>query len=414
MPREPSDTEREIVRLGISGDGVVEMPKGPEFVSGALPGELVTANPEGGWTLAAPRSTERRTIALCPHLTRCGGCSVQHMSDDLYQRWKSTLLPEALRTQGLTANIRPMISVPRASRRRAVLAVRRAGNDVTVGFYGARSHVIEPITACAVLTPAIVERLQALRAIAMNLLAPDTEAHISVIATAHGLDVDFEGGKKSLLPTDRLAVVGLAARHPIVRLSHDGDTIVERKRPRLTIAGIDVVVPPAAFIQATAESEAAMQEIALEALTKPKPKRAADLFAGLGTFTLALARCTRVMAIDSDRALLEALATGARNAQGLKPIETKVRDLFRDPLSPKELEAYDTVLFDPPRAGAKAQTEALARSKLRTVIAVSCNPATLARDLRTLVDGGYRIETVTPVDQFLFTPHLEAIAILRR
>jgi 23S rRNA (uracil1939-C5)-methyltransferase len=209
-------------------------------------------------------------------------------------------------------------------------------------------------------------------------------------------------------------LVRLAAKSRVIRLTVDREPVLIRAKPLLKVAGVAVEPPPGAFVQAAAEAEAAMTAAAVEAIRKARAKRVADLFSGLGAFTFALSLSARVLAVDSDRAMVTALAAAARGATGLKPIEAKVRDLFRDPLSPRELDAFDAVIFDPPRAGAKAQAEALAASKVKTVVAVSCNPATLARDLRTLVDGGYRLERAVAIDQFLFTSHLEAVAVLSR
>ena len=188
--------------------------------------------------------------------------------------------------------------------------------------------------------------------------------------------------------------------------------MLERASPSLRLGDAEVVPPPGAFVQAVAEAEAAMA--ALVAAAAAKAKRVADLFCGVGTFTFPLARTARVLAIDGDKGAIAALSAAARRVQGLKPIETKVRDLLQTPLSAKELDGLDAVIFDPPRAGAAAQAEQLARSKVPVVVAVSCNPATLARDARILVDGGYRLRAVTPIDQFLFSAHVEAVAVFER
>ena len=251
-----------------------------------------------------------------------------------------------------------------------------------------------------------------IRALAGLLLTRKSQARVTVIDTPHGLDIDFAGARRDLGADARAAVVLTADSHRIARLSLDGVPMLTRATPTLKISGADVVPPPAAFVQAAVEAETAMAAIAVAATGKSK--RVADLFSGLGTFTFALARTAHVLAIDSDRRLITALNDAARKATGLKPIETKVRDLFQDPLSPRELDGLDAIVFDPPRAGAKAQADALAKSKVKTVVAVSCNPATLARDLGILIGGGYRLQAVTPIDQFLFTPHLEVVAVLRR
>jgi 23S rRNA (uracil1939-C5)-methyltransferase len=195
-------------------------------------------------------------------------------------------------------------------------------------------------------------------------------------------------------------------------VSIDGEPVIERARPVLRMGEVDVAVPPGAFVQATQQSEAAMRDLVAGALGKPK--RVADLFCGVGTFTFALARRARVLALDSDATAVAALAAAARHARGLRPVEAKVRDLFREPLSARELQAFDTVVLDPPRAGAQRQAHELARSNVATVIMVSCDPGTLARDARILSDGGYAVAAVTPIDQFVYSAHVEAVAVLRR
>ncbi len=207
-------------------------------------------------------------------------------------------------------------------------------------------------------------------------------------------------------------MVAVAAQHGFARLTVERDTLLLARQPVVALGGVDVAVPPEAFLQAVEASEREMVRLVLDATAKAK--RVADLFCGVGTFTFPLARKARVLAVDDDADAIVALSAAARRAQGLKPIETKVRDLFRMPLSAKELEGFDAVVFDPARSGASAQAEQLARSKVPIVAAVSCNPATLARDARILVDGGYRLRCVTPIDQFLFSAHVEAVAVFER
>ncbi len=401
-----------VVGLGTEGDGLVETPWGPVFVPGALPGERVAITDGHATGIEFNTNQTRRGQALCPHFGRCGGCTLQHMGGDLYRRWKANLMRDALRTHGIEIVPRPLISVPEASRRRAVLAVRRDGNVIELGFHERRSQAIERLEACVILSPQIMAGLTGIKALASLLLARKSEARVAVLDTPHGLDIDFAGAKATFNVDARTAVVEVANRSRIARISVDGAPMLTRAVPALTMAGVQVVPPPGAFVQAAAEAETTMVALAAEAAGNSK--RVIDLFSGLGTFTFALAARARVLAIDSDRGLITALADAVRKASGLKPIETKVRDLFQDPLSPLELAGIDTVVFDPPRAGAKAQAEALAKSKVKTVVAISCNPGTLARDLTILIDGGYSLKSVTPVDQFLYTPHLEAVAILRR
>ncbi len=403
-----------VVRLGGDGDGVIETADGLRFIPGALPGDGVTLTADGSVLDILRTSSQRRPEPLCPHFGQCGGCSLQHVSDGPYAEWKAGQLQQAFQRQGIAVDgiIAPLWRAPLRSRRRAALGVRIARGRAEIGFNIARSHDIAPLEACAILTAGIMRGLAGLRELARVLLPRDGEARVTVIDTVAGLDAAFAMPRPKLSAEQRSACVAIARAHHIARVTAGDEDIVVLDAPALDIAGVAVVPPPGAFIQAVAEAEAEMARLVTEGVAKAKS--VADLFSGLGTFTFALARRARVLAVDSDRPLLGALDAGARKATGLKPISTKVRDLFGDPLSPRELDAFDAVVLDPPRAGAKAQSEALAKSKVRTVVAVSCNPATLARDTSILIAGGYRLERAVPIDQFLFTPHLEAVAVLTR
>lgn len=407
-----------ILALGAEGDGVAAGLDGSIYVPQALPGEQFRRASDGAWVLAGPPSPERRAPPLCPHFPACGGCTAQHMGDAVYRRWKSELLSRELARAGIAATPEPMLAAPLASRRRAALSGRHTADGFVVGFHAARSADIVPMTACAVLAPVIVRAVPLLARIgAMAAPQPAGEARLSVLAAREGLDVALSSGStRGRHRIDGRIAAGLArtaAAGPIMRLTWNGDPVLERARPTVLLAGVAVTPPPAAFLQASAEAEAAMAAIVAAALPA-KARQVADLFAGLGTFAFAMATRARVEAFESDRRLVDAMTAAARHASGLKPVVGTGRDLVRDPLSPKELERFDAVVLDPPRAGAKAQAEALAASSVPTVVAVSCNPATLARDLSILLAGGFRLERLVPVDQFHFTPHLEAVAVLRR
>jgi 23S rRNA (uracil1939-C5)-methyltransferase len=241
---------------------------------------------------------------------------------------------------------------------------------------------------------------------------PARETRLTVLLTRSGLDIAITHSARHLGP-DAVAGLGrVAAHHRIARVTVNGEAMLERAAPALSLGGVDAVVPPGAFVQAAEAAELEIGRLVVGAIGRAK--RVADLFCGIGTLTFPIARLSRVLAVDGDQAAIAALDAAARHAQGLKPIETKVRDLFREPLSPRELKDCDAAIFDPPRAGAKAQAERLAKSDVPVAVAVSCDPGTLARDVRLLVDGGYRIESVTPIDQFLFSAHVEVVAVLRR
>lgn len=401
--------ELEIVGLGAQGDGIAEAPAGPRYVAYALPGERVRITGDGApQLLSAP--SEDRVQPICRHFGVCGGCVAQHMSDRLYADWKRGIVVEALRQHGLADEVAPLQRVAAASRRRAVLTARRlAGDRIVLGYHRRKSGELVELEECPVLEPAIAGRFAALRTIAAAL--PGREARLTVLATSAGLDMSAECSTRP--PASTLTEIAHIARaHQLARIAVNGETVVERAPPTLAFGGIEALPPPGAFVQAVEAAEREMTRLVAAALAGSA--RVADLFCGLGTLSLPLARNARVLAVDSDQQALAALDAAARRAQGLKPIETKQRDLLRTPLGPKELAEFDAVVFDPPRAGAKAQAERLAQSQVPLVVAVSCDPGTLARDLRILVEGGYSLESVTPIDQFLYSAHVEVVAVLRR
>ena len=404
-----------IEKLGQFGDGLVAAPEGgngaPRFVAGALPGEiwdLAEAAPPRLVTPHAERQPDR-----CPHFGRCGGCMAHHMPPTIYAHWKREMVVGALAQHGIGAEVvGPLVTLPAAGRRRAVLTAERHGAGFVLGFREAASHRLEAISACAVLVPAIVSQLPALADLAAVMLSDADAGRLVVLATEGGLDVSLVEPSVRLNAKARAAIAELARRSRIARVSVGREPLVTLAPPLLNFGGVAVTPPPGAFVQAAAAAEAVMADLVVAGTGRSKV--VADLFAGLGTFTVPLARKSKVVAIDTAADALAALTSALRGASGVKPVETRVRDLLREPLSPKELAGFDAVVFDPPRAGAKAQAERLARSTVARVVAVSCNPATLARDLEILIAGGYVIEAVTPVDQFVFSAHVEAVATLRK
>lgn len=407
--RDGEPARHTIARLGAHGDGIAGEAR-DVFIPFALPGEQVCVDAEGRTQVVAQASAER-VAPICPHFGTCGGCIAQHMADALYARWKQGIVREAFAQRGLDdAPIGDLQRCAPGSRRRAVLSAKRRGGGVQLGYHARRSHDLVAIGACPVLVPAITAAFDGLAQIVSALEAD--EARLAVLATDAGLDVAVETATKRISAQAATAMGRIAGERRFARICVNGDPVAVRVQPALDMAGAHVAPPPGAFVQAVAAAETAMRAQVLAAL--PGAKRVADLFCGLGAFTYALARHAPVLAVDNNKAAMGALQHALRHAQGLKPIEALVRDLFRDPLSPKELERFDAVVLDPPRAGALAQVDAIARSKIPVVAYVSCNPATLARDVRVLVDGGYALGAVTPIDQFLYSDHVEAVAILRR
>lgn len=412
--RPVSETRPSLVdRIGHEGDGLLDTPEGAIPVFGALPGDEITIAPDGRATLARQLNPQRADPP-CPHFGACGGCVAQHLAPGLYSAWKRDLLATALARQGVAVTLDEIVTAPPASRRRLVLTAMAAKGGPQVGFHRRRSSDLVAITDCTIADPRLVRALPALRTLA-GILAPSKgELRITATATRQGLDVSIERPKDagSISAAARQAAVSQCAPAGIARLTVDRDPVATLAEPVIDTPAGAVVFPPGAFVQAVAEAEAAISAIIAAALHKTRT--AADLFCGIGTFTFAAARSARTLAVDADRTAIDALKASARHIKGVKPVETRVRDLFAEPLSPMELRAFDAVVLDPPRAGAKAQCEAIAASRVPRVVMVSCNPATLARDLAILTAAGFRIERLKPIDQFLWSPHLEAVTVLQR
>jgi 23S rRNA (uracil1939-C5)-methyltransferase len=408
------ELEVRIERLGAQGDGVAQGPSGPLFVPFTLPGELVKVEVAPGEARAEPLAilepSPERIAPVCQYFGTCGGCALQHLEARAYLAWKREQVIAALASRGLEAEVEEARPVPLASRRRAAFALGRTARGVAFGYRGARSHDIVDIAACPVLSPGIAGRLPKLKAALAPLLGGKREARIAVTETGRGLDLVVEGVRPSAGLFAKLA--GAGAKIGAARITVDGESVVLAGDPTVTLSGAEVRLPPGAFLQASREAETVLVGLVKEGVGSAK--RVADLFAGIGTFTLALAASAEVDAFDQDEAAIAALGQAARATPKLKPVRTFARDLFRAPLSARELARYDAVVLDPPRAGSKAQAEALAASKVPKIVMVSCNPGTCARDLRILVDGGYRITRVVPIDQFLFSPHIELVAVLER
>lgn len=409
-----------IERLGLQGDGVVSSPSGPVFVPFTLPGETVTlaVNKQQGTVMSLLAPSPERVAPACRHFGpegengTCGGCTLQHASDTVYHAFKRQIVVDALRSRGIETEVAPLVIARPGERRRTVFTARRTEKDLLLGYNQMESHHIVSISECPIASPGIVSRLAAIRIIAAAL-APNAEPfRITVLETTAGLDLAVDGIKTLPDRHRQQAIEAVLKLRGIARLALNGETIIEPLKPVLVFDGISVSPPPGGFAQASAVAENAMADIVLGHLGKAK--RIADLFAGTGTFALRMARKGRVHAVESEDKALKALDLAARNTQGLKPVSVEKRDLFRRPLMTSELKVFDAVVFDPPRAGAEAQCREMARSTVKTIVAVSCNPQTLSRDLSILIDGGYRVTSVTPVDQFLWSPHVEAVATLSR
>jgi 23S rRNA (uracil1939-C5)-methyltransferase len=399
--------------LGSQGDGVAASENGPVYVPFALPGETIQAEVDGnrGQLVIIETPAPERSGPICRHFGTCGGCALQHLGWPHYLDWKRSRVVAALSMEGIEAAVEPVRASGAHTRRRATFtALREKGTPLLLGFRKAQSHELIDVAQCPVLLPRLEAAIPALRDLLGQLL-PVGEARMLVTACDNGFDVNVEsaaGPLRSLTPALARAVEAAG----IVRLTLGDESVMTTAAPQVRCAGVAVELPPRAFLQASAEAEAAMAALAVEAIGKAR--QVADLYCGLGAFSFALARKAAVTAVEIDRRLTTALEQAARRVQGLKPVKTLVRDLMREPLSPTELKAFDAVLFDPPRAGALAQARALAKSHVPVVVAVSCNPVSFAKDARALIDGGYALSRVVPIDQFTYSAHIELIAVFTR
>lgn len=409
-----------IARLGGGGDGIADTTGGPVYVPFTLPGEVVAvARVKNHATVMSMSSASPERIEpACVHFGpdgkngTCGGCTLQHVSDPLYHDFKRTLVINALKSKGLTPDVAPLVTAAPGERRRVVFTARKTEKGMLLGFNQAGSHHIVSIDHCPIASDGIISKLETIRAISAAIATSAEPFRVTVLETLTGLDLAFEGVKKVGDKERRGVTERVLALRGVARVSSDGEILIEPQKPEIDFGGVRVSPPAGGFTQATKPAEDAMAELVLTALGKAK--RVADLFAGSGTFALRIARQAKVHAVEGDEKSIKALDFAARNTQGLKPVTVERRDLFRRPLMASELKVYDAVVFDPPRAGAEDQCKELARSGVKTIIAVSCNPISLARDLAILTAAGYRIRLVTPVDQFLWSAHVEAIAVLEK
>lgn len=403
-----------INRLGAQGDGVTLIDGAPAHIPFALPGERVRVSPDGkGWRLdAVLEASPGRAAPPCRHFTKCGGCTLQHLAAEPYRAFKRDLVERALAARGLDIPVDPVLSASPATRRRAAFRARRQGRGVVLGFHGRRSHELIALSECPVLRPAIVSALPALADIAARAAPARGELSLLVTEAGNGLDLHLSGLTPGLTHREQMALTAAAMAAGFIRITLENGDGLTGAVPLIDAGAARIPLPPGGFLQATQEGEAHLVAGVLDHLSGAR--RIADLFAGAGTFALRLAVSSTVHAVEGSAPALAALARAARGAPGLKPVTTETRDLARRPLRAEELSRFDGAVIDPPFAGAREQVAELARADLARLACVSCNPATLARDLRTLVDGGWRLTRVTPVDLFLWSAHVETVARLER
>ena len=414
----------EITRLGARGDGIGNLDGAPVYVPFTLPGEKVTAvvSADRAGTLRAEKveiitPAAARQAPVCRHFGVCGGCAAQHMTPLSARAWKRQVIIGALARKGLAGEaVAEVAGLPSGGRRRATFSAWRTAGRAAIGFMGRASHRPVAIDRCPVLEPALEALLPALVGLCGQLLENGERGSLGLCRADNGVDLVI-GHRRSPRLADLRFLADFATQHDIARISwcrNKGtpEIIVARMAPMVRCGTVDVALPPGAFLQASRAGQDALSMIVTDAARDAR--KVLDLFSGIGTFSFPLAGTAAVTAVDSSTESIGAISAAARTHSGIKAVEASVRDLFASPYPLADNDYYDTVIFDPPRAGARRQAVEIGRSRVRTVIAVSCNPSTLARDLRILVDAHYDIETIIPVDQFGHAAHIEAVAVLRK
>lgn len=417
-PKPPSGppVELAIETMGGEGDGVAA---GPIFVPFTLPGERVRVQGRGDRRelLEVLAASPERVEPPCPHFFACGGCALQHWAHEPYLAWKADRLRTTLARQHIETQILTPYATGPGTRRRVTLHARRGSRDAArLGYKARKSWDLVDIAVCPISEPAIQAAIPALKRLAAPLFEhPKSAPSLHVTLSDTGLDIDITGveAKSGGLSGDaRVQLAERAAEADFARVTLAGEVAYMARSPQVRLGPAVVSLPPGAFLQATRDAEAAMAEFVAGAAAGAS--RIADLYCGVGTFTFRLAEVAPVHAADFAAEAVQALTAALAGAPGLKGVTAEARDLVRRPVLAEELKKTDVAVFDPPRAGAAEQTAELARSQVARVIGVSCNPATFARDARTLIDAGFRLERVLPVDQFLWSPHIELVGVFQR
>lgn len=405
-----------IEAVGGEGDGIAA---GPLYAPFTLPGERVrlAPGPQRREVEAILQASLQRVTPPCLHFGVCGGCALQHWEHDAYLAWKIERLIGTLARERIETEVLAPFAAKPHTRRRLALHARQGRKDAArLGFKTRKSWDVVDIAACPIADPALEAALPELRRLAAPLFEhPKSAPTLHVTLTSTGLDIDISGVERKsggLSADARMRMAEIAAEADFARVTLDGEVAYMARQPTVRIGAAMVALPAGAFLQAVPEAEAAMAAMVVDAAAGAE--RIADLFCGVGTFTFRLAAIAPVLAADGAAPAIRALGAAVSTAPGLHGITAEARDLTRRPLLAEEMKRIDTVVFDPPRAGAAEQSAEIARSGVARAIGVSCNPATFVRDARTLIDAGFTLERVLPVDQFLWSPHVELVGVFNR
>ncbi|NOZ67430.1 MAG: class I SAM-dependent RNA methyltransferase [Alphaproteobacteria bacterium] len=405
-----------ISHIGAKGDGIAD---GPLFVPFSVDGDdlEVKVNGKQGRIKHIHKASPHRVAPLCKHFGRCGGCALQHVSEDHYKNWKQQKVITELGHRGFDdISLLPLEVSPLASRRRARLT---AIGGRAVGFAERGSHNIIDITECPVMAPEIVRFIGPLRVFLKGQLAARQKMAIQINLADNGLDIILESSGEPDLDL-RMDIAAFAEGQDVARIcwrdtklkKPSPEILCERRKPHVSFAEHQVFLPPGSFLQATKAGEDVLMDFVAKAVEGAD--KIVDIFAGCGTFTVGLIGRHAVHAVEGDQHMTMALQQSSHQMGKIRNLTTEVRDLFLRPLLPHELNKFDAVIIDPPRAGARDQIQEIALSEVANLVMVSCNPATFARDARTLVDAGFIMGDILPVDQFLYSSHLEIVSTFRR
>lgn len=418
---EPVPRADEIVlieRIGHQGDGIGQTDDGSVFVPFTVPGDRIRISRAGnrGVVREIIEPGPDRQTPLCPHFGACGGCGLQHVTGSAYVHWKRQKVRDALAHQGLgDVPIAALIeSSPHTRRRTRVTAVRQ-GRTFRIGYNRRASHQVFALESCPVVEPEIETLFGRLKPLIECLGDGVGRLLISLTNTDTGMDILVTcdpSDDRDLSWQQRAQVSAWAEQVDAARLTFGQEVLIERRAPVVRFSGVNVCPPPGAFLQASCDMERALVDLLRHGVADARS--VGDLFAGCGTLTFALAHRARIWAVEGNAAMVGALKSAASRAQGLKSVTTEHRDLFQQPLLAAELDRFDAVVFDPPRAGAAAQAAELAKSSVPRVVGVSCHPASFARDARILCDAGFRLDRVTPIDQFLWSAQIELVGVFSR
>jgi len=407
-------TELKIDFVGHQGDGVAHLNNHPIYVPFTLEGETVTVEGNGPRRdlTAIKEASSDRIKPICGYFGTCGGCQVQHMSERSYLEWKMGLVTEPLSRAGINFTPDNLLSYEDASRRKCVFNAQRTPQGVRLGFNEKASNDIVSIDHCPVLVPAINDQRQNIQDLVNSTPTTKNPLRISVLVTNNGLDISIEDAKP-LSETERQVLIKKTIAHKFSRLTINQETLIKTAEPQINIANTSVSPPPSAFVQALKQAEDDMSDHVASFLKGCK--QVADLYCGIGTFALKLAENSSVYAVEESGEALDSLDQAWRQTGGkLKQIKTEKRNLERRPVTFGELKKMDGLVFDPPRAGAELQCKQIAKSRVKKVAAVSCNPNTLASDLEILVKGGFNVKRIISIDQFKYTSHVEIVVLLER